>query len=387
LDSEERRPNSSKVSIHFKIRVIINAHVYKREAFMSADKTVVQTIQEYRDARTDALASLFAGLELFGLIRGAASSGLFKLTRSSISAGQVSNLLRIDSQQALDLCHAFFAHGVFVKENEKFRLSDKWSILTDPDATFAIENVLDGVFARATALRLAIESGANFWSMNPLEREALAKSGSVNPFSPHSPKLYAEMIETNLPELHNRILNGGSYLELGCGVGGGFLSTVQAYPNIVALGVELSPDLLEVAKQRTLTLGLGERVSFWQGDAQNFTTEKEFDYVWWSQFFFPPATRAKVIKAAVQALRPSGFMIAPVMANPSLSDEQLQSAMGQAYMRNRVLFGSWGIPAVDIQELQQELEAGGFVNLRSFSTPLTPNPMIAAQKPPNSTQN
>jgi SAM-dependent methyltransferase len=351
------------------------------EAFMSADKTVFQVMQDYREARSSALAPLFAGVELLGLLQGAARSGLFDLMRSSTSAEEVANLLNMDTQQALELCDAFFAHGVFVKEHDTFRLSEKWRILTDPDVAFAIENVLDGAFARATAIRFAIERGTNFWSMSPQEREALAKSGSVDPFSPHSPKLYAAMIETNLPELHHRFLNGGNYLELGCGVGGGFLSTVQAYPKIRALGVELAPDLLEVAKQRALALGLSERARFWQGDAQSFTAEDEYDYIWWSQFFFPPATRAKVIKTALQALKPGGFLIAPVMGNPSLSDEQLQSEMGQAFMRNRVLFGSWGIPAGGIKELQDELEAGGFAELRSFSTPMTMNPMVAAQKP------
>jgi SAM-dependent methyltransferase len=348
---------------------------------MSVDKSVVQAIQEYREARNTALAPLFAGVELLGLLQGAAHSGLFDLMRKSATAEQVSKLLNMDSQQSLDLCDAFFAHGVFVKEKEEYRLSEKWRILTDPDAAFAIENVLDGVFARATALRFAIESGENFWSLSPQEREALAKSGSVDPFSPHSPKLYAAMIETNLPELHAQFLNGGSYLELGCGVGGGFLSTVRAYPKIVALGVELTPDLLEVAKQRALALGLSERASFWQGDAQSFTSENEYDYIWWSQFFFPPATRAKVIQVALKALKPGGFLIAPIMGNPSFSNEQLQSEMGQAFMRNRVLFGSWGIPAAGIKELQEELEANGFCNARSFSTPMTPNPMLSAQKP------
>ncbi len=337
-------------------------------------------MQEYREAR-NVLVPLFAAVELLGLLRGLASSGLFELTQTPTSEEQVSALLKMDSQRAMELCNTLFAHGVFVKEDGKFRLAERWRILTAADAVFAFQNVLDGAFARSTALYFAVQSDADFWSLAPAERVANAKFGSIDPLSPHSPQIIAAMIETNLPELHAVLVNGGNYLELGCGVGGGLLSTVRAYANIMAVGVELAPDLIAVATQRAHSLGVNDRVTFWQGDAQNFTTQREFDYVWWSQFFFPPATRSNVIKVALRALKPGGYLIAPVMGNPSLAYERLESDMGQMFMRNRVLFGAWGIPAIGIQELQQELEAEGFRDVNTFSTPMTINPIVVGRKP------
>jgi tRNA G46 methylase TrmB len=79
------------------------------------------------------------------------------------------------------------------------------------------------------------------------ERLAIAKGVTLDPASPYTPDLVKLLIE-NIPELGARLVSGGWYLELGCGVGGGLLSLLQAYPLLTAVGVEIAPDLVAEAQ-------------------------------------------------------------------------------------------------------------------------------------------
>jgi SAM-dependent methyltransferase len=201
---------------------------------------------------------------------------------------------------------------------------------------------------------------------------------AFDPTSPQSVILFRALLQENLPELHAVLTAGGKCLELGCGVAGGLLSLLCAYPNTTAVGVEIAADLVEEAQRRAIALDINDRVIFWQGDAQDFNELELFDYVFWSQFFFPPSTRPPVLQVALHALKPGGILIAPLQGDSSIISEQLHTEAGRAYTRSRVIFGSWGIPAQSRQELQQELEAAGFENVR-LTTLL--NPVVVAQRP------
>jgi SAM-dependent methyltransferase len=284
----------------------------------------------------------------------------------------------MDQVRVIEFCHALDAHGVFVKENENYRLADKWLTLTAPETPFSFQTVLDGTFARAKALQVAANGSTDFWTLTSDERLALAKGGAVDPASADSAIVLKAMLRENVPEVHAVLSAGGRWLELGCGVAGGLLSTLCAYPKATAVGVEIAADLVEEARRRAVTLGVNDRVVFWQGDAQDFNEREVFDYVFWSQFYFPPASRPLALQVALRALKPGGFVIAPVQGDPSLINEQLHTEAGQAFTRSRVLYGSWGIPAQTRQELQQEIEAAGFENSRLSAIF---NPVVVAQRP------
>jgi SAM-dependent methyltransferase len=345
---------------------------------MSEAQSAVQILEAYRDARS-VLNALIGGVELLGMVHGALACGLLQLARTPCTLEQIVVALRMDHERVIEFCNLLDAHGVFIKENGHYRLADKWVTLTAPDAIFPLGNILDGALARAKALQLAANAETDFWTLTSNDRIALAKSGSVDPSSPLSTTIMKSIYEENVPELHEILSAGGRILEFGCGLGGGLLSTLCAYPNTVGVGVDLADDLLDVARQRSAALGISDRVVFWQGDAQDFYEDHDFDYVWWSQFFFPPPSRAAALQAAFRALRAGGFLIAPVQGNPSIVVENLHSEAGQVFTRNRVIFGSWGIPAFSAEALKQEIETVGFISARLFATVF--HPMIVARRP------
>jgi protein-L-isoaspartate O-methyltransferase len=346
---------------------------------MNEEKLAIQALQVYREART-VLTPLLASLELLGLLRGAFVSGILTTARTSSSPAQIAAAINMDQARVIEFCYALDAHGVFEKENENYRLTDMWVTLIAPETSlFSFQTVLDAAFARTKALQLAASGNTDFWTFTSDERLDLAKGGSgIDPTSPHSAILVKALLQENVPELHAVLTAGGNFLELGCGVAGGLLSTLCAYPNTTAVGVEIAPDLVEEARHRAVALGVNDRVVFWQGDARNFNEREAFDYIFWSQFYFPPASRPPVLQVALPALKPGGVLIAPVQGDSSVISEQLHTEAGQAYTRSRVIFGSWGIPAQTSHELQQELEAAGFENIRLSALI---NPVVVAQRP------
>lgn len=344
---------------------------------MSEEKSAAQALQAYREARS-VLSPLLSGLELLALLQGAFASGMLAIVREPSSPAQIAAGLHIDEERAIEFCNVFDAHGVFVKENGRYRLADKWITLTTPDSVYPFQSVLDGAYARAKALQVAAKGDTDFWTLTSDERLALAKGSSIDPASPVSPALVESLFRENVAELHAILMAGCRCLELGCGTGGGLLSRLRAYPNTTAVGVEIAADLVQEAQRRAAALGISDRVVFWQGDARDFGERDAFDHVFWSQFFFPPVTRPAVLRVAWHALKPDGILMAPIQGDSSIIKEHLHTEAGQAYTRSRVLFGSWGIPAQSADDLQRELEEVGFENIRPTAVL---NPVIVARRP------
>jgi SAM-dependent methyltransferase len=69
-----------------------------------------------------------------------------------------------------------------------------------------------------------------------------------------------------------------SILELGCGTG--IHASLMAFQGFKILGVDLSSEMLEVAKARAKSEGFDEtQIAFAQGDARSFRSERRFDVV------------------------------------------------------------------------------------------------------------
>jgi SAM-dependent methyltransferase len=148
------------------------------------------------------------------------------------------------------------------------------------------------------------------------------------------------------------LTRGGTHLELGCGVAGRVLTTLQAVPAMRAIGVEISPDLAAVARDRADRLGLADRFEVLVQDAAEFDREACADTVFWSQWFFPEPSRAGALAAAFRALKPGGVLTATLMA--TVGDERAL-AMGE------VSLAGWGVPARTGEELVDEVGRAGFL--------------------------
>jgi hypothetical protein len=335
----------------------------------------IEVLAAYRKAYP-ALSPLMMSLPVLTLVRYALQSGMLLLARQPISPKDLADSLHLDETSVSHICLALTAHGILAQNSGFYYLEDRWIVLTDPILPFRLSDSIDYVFGQAQILDHLIEG--DFWEVPPNIRLALARGVTMNPASPHSPNIIRILIETTSADLHRRFLTGARCFEMGCGIAGGLLSRLQAYPKVTAVGVDLAQDLLEEAQRQAYSLGVDDRVHFIHDDVRNVTERESFDFVFWSQFFFPLTTRADSLRIALQVLKPGGFLMAPVFEEPPTTLEDLRSELGRRFTLNRLMYGKWGIPAVGGEALQREIEDAGFIDAHLIQTPI--NRVVLARR-------
>ena len=144
------------------------------------------------------------------------------------------------------------------------------------------------------------------------------------------------------------------------------------YPNVTVVGYEILPHVLEHSRQLAASLGLGERVEFRLEDVQTATAQTEFDTIVWSQMFFPPETRPATIASLKRALKPSGLLIMPLIADlPAL--EKIEATLPvQAQLLASLAYSRWDMYYRPSVEIRAELERVGFAHLHTLPHPRTP---------------
>jgi len=222
---------------------------------------------------------------------------------------------------------------------------------------------------------------ADYWTLTSDDRLAIATGITPNPASSQVLGVVTKAYKEHLPEIDQIFSGGGHCLELGCGVASALLSYLQVHPKLTAVGVELAADLVALAQQRALALGVSDRIRFIEGDACDFHAPAQFDAVLWSQSFFPMAVRAAALQVAYQSLKPGGFLLAALQKREPT--DRLQTQEGREYTLLRLIRDGLGVPDVGAEVLRQEIEAGGFIEAPTI-TQLAPGRVLARR--PETTQ-
>lgn len=251
------------------------------------------------------------------------------------------------------------AHGVLDGD----RLSDGWAQLVAGRTPLHPGAVLDG----GPRARLQQVGGGTAYADLPADdRLQLALAVSPNPAAEATVQAVRRDLEP-LEDLLPALEGGGSTLELGCGVGGRITALALAFPAATAIGVELDAVLAEYGQQRADALGVGDRVRFIVGDATAYQPDRQHDLVGWSQFFFPSVARAGALRTAFAALRPGGWVAAPVIdakEPPAPGSDEDQSLAAEA-----LWLASSGVPRRTTAQLIAELKGAGFVEPRVHPGP------------------
>lgn len=281
---------------------------------------------------------------LGGLLEGLHTSGALPALTAPVPVEQWPETVGTTPEVAVPLLAALVSHGVVEEDAEGVRLTEPWRVLV-ADTAFA--DLGDGLRQGRIAGRLLAGIGTgDYWDLSPEDRIAFARSVSPNPYAEGLVAAFRADIEAD-PERAD-LLTGCRMLELGCGVAGRILTTLRAAPGLTAVGVELSPDLAVEAERRAAELGLTDRFTVVCRDVADFTSDQPFDRVFWSQFFFPDASRAAALATARRCLRRGGVLQAPVLHEDLLF---------------RLLLATWGIPLRSADDLAAEVAAAGFTDV------------------------
>ena len=90
------------------------------------------------------------------------------------------------------------------------------------------------------------------------------------------PGYLANLVSAWIPALdgvEERLRNGGSVADLGCGHGASTLLLAQAYPNATVTGFDYHQASIDIARKRASEAGLADRVRFEVASAQDFPGE------------------------------------------------------------------------------------------------------------------
>jgi hypothetical protein len=316
----------------------------------------------------DHAARLMQNAEQAALVLAAAETGLLARCRRPITPERLALEMERPVELVADACTCLEALGVLVREGDACRLSTDFAAALDPAAGDLLVTSMRLGRARTRLVASLLTADSDYWSTDPDVQREIAEGVAFPPDAELSLRILARAQDA-VPEVRDSAAAGGRHLELGCGVAGGLLVKLQLYPRLTVVGVDLSEELISEARRRAELLGVADRAEFVVADARDYRPTAPVDSVQWSQFFFPTESRPGTVASAFSALASGGHIVAPLMADPRVLADDLQSDAGREAAMDQLVHRSWGVPTLGAHDLLGELAEAGFVGGREWGSP------------------
>lgn len=182
----------------------------------------------------------------------------------------------------------------------------------------------------------------------------------------------ADLLLPQLPAVAATFATGkASFLDVGVGVGAISIRLVERFPGTRAVGLDVLPDVLNLAKAEVAHSGLSDSIELRLQSVADLRDEDQYDLAWFPQPFIPRPAFLDGIHNVFRALKPGGAMILPV-AIP---------AQGSEFARARAVHSAClaGGSAITSSELVEILHAAGLVDLAEH--PFSTQRLMTATKP------
>jgi SAM-dependent methyltransferase len=304
----------------------------------------------------------------FALLRGAHRAGLLRaVAERTCDATTLAAGLGLGESRVAAALQVLAAHGLAVEGRDAtWRLAPGWSELVDGTTPMSLAGYLGLGRVWAEQFAVALDRGLDYWQLEPADRLEVATGISPDPRAAATVAMARGLVES-LPGVTGALESGGRVLELGCGLASRLCALLQAFPAARAVGVELDGSLVDAARARAADLGVTDRLELVAGDAAAYDGAGGFVLANWSQFFFPEASRAGALAAALRSLRPGGWISMPVIwtgAPPPAG-----SAEDRELAEMRLVLDLWDVPMRTVAEVTAEVEAAGFVDVHDRPAP------------------
>ena len=266
-------------------------------------------IQMLRDGRLGALMSVGTELKSFYKLTYLAAAGESGLLRQ-LAAGPES-LDQLAEQfaaggQAQDVLEAWLQMGVQLKllkrgpRGYELRGLAKKLAQEENDPTLALVQEVAGLHHKMISATLPKIRSDKLWSLADQDGELIARSSRVlEPFQ-------AEAIRRTFPARGSVRL-----LEIGCGSGIYLRHAAERNAELTALGVELQPEVAEMARTNLRGCGLEGRVRIEAGDIRARVASEKFDIatLYNNIYYFPVEERVALLEHIGSFLKPGGFLL------------------------------------------------------------------------------
>ena len=108
----------------------------------------------------------------------------------------------------------------------------------------------------------------------------------------------------------------GRFLDVGVGVAAISIAMCRAFPGSRAVGLDVVPEVLDLALAEVAEAGLQDRVELRLLSVADLADEASYDLAWLPQPFIPRPAFEAGVRTAFRATRPDGWLVAPLMTPP-----------------------------------------------------------------------
>lgn len=322
--------------------------------------------------------SWMTGALSLSFVEAALHSGVLDLLQHPCTMQDIARHLQCDEAWAGQLCQALYALHVIDRQEDTSGLSADFACLLAPDTPLSLADTL-GIYAalRRTTERL-FDPPQPYAQLPASEQLRIAKGKWGAPVSPLARYAW-QHVGLQMPELLAIWSTQSKHLEVGCGVGRDLLCLAAVYLHLQVTGVDTNAEALAHVAHEAHALGLAERVTLQHADIRTLTYAEEFHTVFWSQIFFPQATRQATLQVVHRALRPGGYLLVPLQPALPPDVERWRESTVPLPLFLQLLYRSWDLNPLTAVAIRQEAAAAGFVFMREASAPY--HMLMLLQKP------
>ncbi len=172
--------------------------------------------------------------------------------------------------------------------------------LPQNDAALALLQEVAGLHAKLISQTVRKLRKGELWNLDDQDGEIVARSSRI------MEAFQAEAIEQFF------LASGmASLLEIGCGSGIYIKYAANRNPSLTAVGLELQPNVAEVARRNISDWGLEERVKIELGDIRLRVPGDRFNIVtlYNNIYYFPVESRVSLLQHIRQFIQPGGFLL------------------------------------------------------------------------------
>jgi SAM-dependent methyltransferase len=168
------------------------------------------------------------------------------------------------------------------------------------DAALALLQEAPGLHSKLISQTLRKLRNGELWNLEDQDGEIIARSSRI-----------MEVFQTEAIDRFFPASGVASLLEIGCGSGIYIRYAANRNPSLTALGLELQPNVAEVARRNISEWGLEDRVRIEAGDIRLKAPDKCFSIVtlYNNIYYFPVKSRVSLLRHIRQFVKPGGFLL------------------------------------------------------------------------------
>jgi SAM-dependent methyltransferase len=195
-------------------------------------------------------------------------------------------------------------------ETQRLSLAPFMQELLLDDADFQYQAGLAASFAVESRLADRVEECFRTGDGIPFADYGPGMVDAIHAFSKAAYELFLpRVILPAVPGLMEKLTQGGTILELGCGAGAGLVSLGRTFPGCNVTGLDPDPTSIALARQRIEDAGFSERVHAEEMRGEDLTSEDAFDFIYVQISLHEMDDARIVLQNARRALREGGVLL------------------------------------------------------------------------------